>query len=210
MSLVDGASVRNTFLDFWSEDLRAAALPHRAIELSNEEAACIRQAHRFGVDDLSIFNSLAERAVTDGSAPVFLRMGYGSWAPEQQMAFGDLRVDHAERAAEVLALPSRRLAEVSRRWVRGFTPKLFVRPFIPTASTGEVRVLIRDGIPVEAWRRHQHAMGLAIPSIPDAILRAVPPAGSFTVDLLPEGSTTRLIDFNPVVGSPKGRCVSKL
>jgi len=205
MSLPDGDAVRGTFLDFWSDDLCSVAVPHRAIELNDQESASIRQAHRFGAEDPRVFTSLAERALKDASGPVFLRMGYGSWAFEQQRAFGDLKVDHAERAAAVLALPSRRLAEVARRWVRGFLPKLFVRPFVAIKPGSEMRVLIREGEPVEAWHRHQNDMDIAIPSLPSAILRAVPTSGSFTVDLLPQGSATRLIDLNPVVGSPKGR-----
>lgn len=202
MSLPDGDAIRTTFLDFWPDQVRTWAIPHRVVGLSADEAEAIRQAHRFGANPKK-FTELASRIFTDETAPVFIRMGYGSWAITQLEQFGTLNVSDPERMAEVLALHDKRLAEITRRWVRGFTPSLFVRPFLPLALCTEIRVLIRERIPVKAWLRHAPAKGQLLPSLPSEMLQSLPAVGDFTVDIVPQGLSILIVDLNPVVGSAR-------
>lgn len=196
-----GDAVRTTFLEFWPDAFRKWALPHRVVRLSATEAGAIRHAHRFGGDPRQ-FIGLASRVCACATEPAFVRMGYGSWASTQLREFGTLQVCDSEQVTKVLALHERRLAEISRRWVRGFTPSLFVRPYLHVARQSEIRVLIEKRLPIRAWARHAPAEDRKLPFLPNEVLQSIPAEGEFTIDVVPQGLNISIIDFNPVVGSP--------
>ena len=206
-----GEVVRGTFLEFWPPQLQHAAPDQTAIELSSEEYGAVRRCHRSGRPDgadSDLISDVARRALSGAdtaACPVFLRMGYGSWALPQWRQFGTLAVSSVERAEQVLALADRRLAEISRRYVSGFTPKLYVRSFLDFSLDQELRFVVNARRVVSVNRRHAIGEEADATSPPDLgqgwitpeILNALPEAGSFSIDAVRIKERTIILDLNP-------------
>jgi hypothetical protein len=192
--------VRASFMEFWPPAVISLALPHVAIPLRPHEIAALTACHRTGCDGAGALENLAIRAdLASRDQPFFLRLGHGSWALPQMAQFGSLEITTAERAHAVLALRDLRLAEISRRWVQGYQPHLFVRAYLPPTRRREVRSRIEAGFAVKAWMRHAPAVSSDIPDLAQVVARHLPAGAVYTVDCMATDSGWFLSDINPVL-----------
>lgn len=110
----------------------------------------------------------------------------------------------------ILTLPDRRPAVIARRWVRGYAPALFVRPWLAFALADEVRLVFRQGRPWRALVRHSAdhrtvalARWSALAAAVDlaALGALLPPDGQWSLDFAPSRNRWWLLDYNPWSGA---------
>lgn len=198
-------------MEFWPSVWHDAAPAHVAIALSEQEYVSIRTEHRTGEgrgDGAIMIADVAARALQSAaeiSPPYFLRLGYGSWAGSQLSAFGSLEVATDTRAAEVLSLRDLRLAEIARRYVRGFTPQLFVRAFVKFPPQNEFRITVENRRVASIHIRHARAAPELSPGEYAKIsgmigldtLNAFSNAGRYALDVVMQEDRLLLLDVNP-------------
>jgi hypothetical protein len=193
-------AIRASFMEFWPPEVVRLAIPHVAIPLRAHEKAALNMCHRTGHDAEGDLENLAIRAdLATRGHPYFLRLGYGSWALPQMARFATLEVTTAERAHEVLALRDLRLAEISRRWVRGYPQQLFVRPYIPPTERREVRSRVEANRITTAWMRHAPSVPSDTPDLAQVVARHLPAAAIYTVDCVETKKGWFLSDINPIL-----------
>ncbi|MEJ6402408.1 hypothetical protein [Yoonia sp. 2307UL14-13] len=191
--------VRNSFIEFWPNWLQELALPHLAISLRPDEAEAVRRCHRLGNDADDQLIRLAGRAtdMTNGR-PFFMRLGYGSWAGPQLTCFQTLKVDDAQRAHDTLTLRDLRLAEINRRWVRGYDLQLFLRPFLELSPQDEIRTQISNAKLVKAWLRHAPTTICAPPEEAMKVATDFTGLDHYFADFIRMNGKWHLSDINPI------------
>lgn len=203
------SAVHETFMEFWPVEIRDVSLPHVEVAVTEREYEALARCHRHGPSSQSArsLEDLSDRIVAE-AAPYanecFLRLGYGSWAASQLRAFGTLRVGAPVAVLDVLQLADKRLSTIARRFVDGFLPSVFVRPFLAFDRRREMRVPVcSDGVNAPVWRdpafRH---LPVAVEEADEAIafvegFRRALPGIPTHVDIMKLEDGHRVVDINP-------------
>lgn len=208
--------VRRTFIEFWPPALQALAPAQTGVTLTAAEYRIIRDGHRGVALDPAHAQLLAALSVRVALAlpatGAFLRLGYGSWAGSQLDRFGTLRVADVARVRALLTLPDRRLGMIARRWVRGYTPMLFVRTWLADDLAAEIRVIDREARPWRAFLRHPSERGADASDLLPRLAASVdlaeagaslPKHGLWSLDFAPGHGRWWLLDCNPFAAKPQ-------